>query len=78
MTEKSVERLKRNFDSFSYGSGYKELHDGDLGGCIGNWENGYEERRWTSWSCKEMKRILDAAGLPYKDGKETEIISIPL
>ena len=76
-SEKRIERLKKNFKEFSY-NGYKQLMDGDLGGCVGNWENGYEEGRWTSWSCEDMKRILDEANLPYKDGKETEYIMVSL
>lgn len=77
-TEKQIERLKRNFDDFSYGTGYKKLYDGDLGGCSGHWKNGYKERRWTSWSCEDMKRILDNAGLPYKDGKQAEVIEVSI
>lgn len=76
-TEKQIERLKRNFESFAY-NGYKRLCDGDLGGCVGNYENAYEERRWTSWSCEDMKRFLNEANLPYKEGKETEIIEVSL
>lgn len=71
--EKQIQRLRNNFDSFAY-NGYKQLMDGDLGGCNGHWENAWEERRWTSWSCEDMKRILNEAGLPYKDGKPTEYI----
>lgn len=76
-TEKQIKRLKASFDNLSH-DGYKMLMDGDLGGCVGNWENGYEEGRWTSWSCEDMKRILSKAGLPYKDGEETEYIAVSL
>lgn len=54
------------------------LKDGDLGGCVGDWKNGYEEGRWTSWSCEDMKRILIEAELPYKDGEEIEYIAVSL
>ena len=76
-TEKQVERLKINFDRLAR-NGYKQLMDGDLGGCHGPIENAFEQGRWTSWSCEDMKRILDEAGLPYKDGEETEYISVSL
>ena len=76
-SEKRIERLKKNFKEFSY-NGYKQLCDGDLGGCIGNYENAFEERRWTSWSCEDMKRFLNEANLPYKEGKETEVIEVSL
>ena len=64
-TEKQIERLKRNFEAFSH-NGYKQLMDGDLGGCV----NG----KLTSWKCEDMKRILNEAGLMYKDGGESECI----
>ena len=76
-TEKQIEKLKANFENFAH-NGYKRLMDGDLGGCVGDWKNGYEEGRWTSWSCEDMKRILTEAGLPYKDGEETEYIAVSI
>ncbi len=76
-TEKQIAKLKANFEEFSY-NGYKRLLDGDLGGCVGDWKNGYEEGRWTSWSCEDMKRILDEAGLPYKDGEDTECVDVSI
>lgn len=76
-TEKQIERLIRNFENFAH-IGYKQLKDGDLGGCNGKPENGWEERRWTSWSCEDMKQILTEVGLPYKDGEETEYIAVSL
>ena len=72
-----IKRLKRGFDDLAK-DGHKQIMDGDLGGCIGNPENAWEEGRWTSWTCEDMKRILDEAGLPYKDGDETEYIAISL
>lgn len=76
-SERQIERLRRSFDDLAF-KGYKRLLDGDLGGCKGDWKNGYEEGRWTSWSCNDMKKILDEAGLPYKDGEETEYIAVSL
>ena len=61
------ERLAVNFNRFAR-DGYKQIMDGDFGGCIGT--------RWTSWSCEDMKRILDKAGLPYKDGDDVEYIQL--
>ena len=75
LSEKSIERLKRNFEYFAH-EGFKEIHDGDFGGCIGNPHNGWEEHRWTSWSVKTMAKMLDEKGLPYKFGEPTEIISL--
>ena len=69
------ERLVVNFNRNAYG-GYKRLMDGDYGGCVGKPENGYKEGRWTSWSCDDMKRILDKAGLPYKNGEDVEYIQL--
>lgn len=69
------ERLTRNFNRTAC-NGYGRLMDGDLGGCIGKPENGYEERRWTSWSCEDMKSILDEAGLQYKDAEDTDYINL--
>lgn len=66
-------RRTRNFEVFSY-EGYKQIMDGDLGGCNGNPENAWEERRWTSWSVEDLKRILNEAGLPWKAGEEQEYI----
>lgn len=76
-SEKGIERLRRNFQEYSY-QGYKQLMNGDLGGCNGNPENAWEEHRWTSWSVDDMKRILDEAGLPWKDGEEAEYISVSI
>ncbi len=76
-SDKMIAKLTQNFNQFQH-NGYKRLMDGDLGGCVGKPENSYEEGRWTSWSCEDMKRILDEAGLPYKDGEETEYIAVSL
>ena len=56
--------------------GKKQLKDGDLGGCIGSPENAWEEGRWTSWSCEDMKKILDAAKLPWEPGETIEYFEI--
>ena len=74
-SQEHLERLEKNFDNFAH-DGYKKLIDGSLGGCIGNPENAYEQGRWTSWSCKDMAKMLDEAGLDYKMGEPTEIIDL--
>lgn len=68
--------LERKFNHTALYDGWGRLMDGDLGGAIGKPENSYEEGRWTSWSVEDMKRMLDEAGLPYKDTKDTEVIGI--
>lgn len=73
--ESAIKRLELNFENCSHNGLYR-IGDGALGGCIGTPENAWEEKRWTSWSCEDMKQILDSAGLPYKDGGEREYISI--
>jgi len=75
--EKGRKMLERNFERFEK-NGAKEIMDYDLGGCRGPVKNGFEEGRWTSWSCEDMKRILDSKGLSYKDGSETEYIAVAL
>lgn len=67
LSEHSKERLETNFDNFSY-KGYLEYYDGDLGGAV----NG----RWTSWSCDQVKKMLDEQGLGYIEGEEKESIEI--
>ena len=69
------DRVKRAFYKHSY-NGFYQLYDNDLGGCIGEPFRAFEEGRWTSWSCEDMKQILDNAGLPYKDGEQEEIINL--
>lgn len=71
----NVARLERNFKQHST-NGYYTLMDGDLGGCIGNPENAYEEGRWTSWSCATMKEMLKDKGLTYKDTDDIECIEV--
>lgn len=39
-------------------------------------KNSWEEHRWTSWSCKDMKEMLDEVGLPWKDGGSVNYISV--
>lgn len=68
-------RLNQSFTDFSH-EGKKQLKDGDLGGCIGSLENAWEEGRWTSWSCEDMKKILDAAELPWEPGETIEYFEI--
>lgn len=57
---------------------YKEICNGDFGGCIGNPENAFEEGRWKNWSIDDMKQMLDEAGLSYKDGEEKDFIHVCL
>ena len=73
ISEKHWGRARREFDRFSR-NGYKEVGDGDFGGCKGDPRNAWQERRWTSWSIEDMKRMLDEAGLPYgEDGVQERI-----
>ena len=74
-SERQKNRMKALFQIHSY-NGKKELKDGDLGGCKGKPEHAWEEGRWTSWSCNDMKRTLSSAGLPYEDGNEVEYIAL--
>lgn len=73
--EEQMKRLTRNFEQFAH-EGYKQLANGDLGGCKGDPENAWEEYRWTTWSVEDMKNILNEAGLLWKDGEEKEYISV--
>lgn len=75
LSEKSREVSLRDFNRFNK-NGMKQLLDGDCGGCNGPVENAFEERRWTSWSANDMKRILDEANLPYEDGPVTDCIDL--
>lgn len=72
-----VGKMTRSFQEHSY-QGYKQLMNGDLGGGNGNPENAWEEHRWTSWSVNDMKKILEEAGLPWKDGEEAEYITVSI
>ena len=74
-TEKIIERRKHSFEQHSR-DGKKQLMNGDLGGCRGPVENAWEERRWTSWSVKDMAYMLDEAGLPWEAGGEVECIAL--
>ena len=76
--EYSLERMKRNFDRLSDYNGMKQLMDNDFGGAVGNPEKTREEYRWTSWSCEDMKKMLDEAGLPWEQGEEVEYISVDI
>lgn len=60
-------KLEKNFDNFAY-QGYKTIYDGDFGGAV----NG----KCTSWTCEQMKEMLDEKGLAYIDGEEQDIIEI--
>ena len=50
-------RLKQNYDRYWLNG--RELCDGDLGGA----KNG----KSVLWTCKDMKRYLDEAGLKYSE-----------
>ena len=68
------EKFKRHLRYGLSSDGTKRLHDGDLGGCIGDPQHAWEEHRWTSWNVHDMMYMLDKAGLPYKFiGYETQI-----
>ena len=56
-------RLNQSFTDFSH-EGKKQLKDA------------WEEGRWTSWSCEDMKKILDAAELPWEPGETIEYFEI--
>lgn len=75
-TEYSKEKLRSSFNRFVDSDGFKRLKDHDFGGAVGKPENSWEEHRWTSWSCKDMKKMLDEAGLPWKDGGCVTYISV--
>lgn len=75
-TERQVERLKRNFAFFAFHDGMKQICDYDFGGAVGEPEKSWEEHRWTRWSCDDMKKILEEAGLSWKDGEDIEHISV--
>ena len=75
-TEKHWERFKRAFDQFAFYDGMKQICDYDFGGASGKPERSYEEGRWTRWSCEDMKKFLDEAGLPWKQGESEERISV--
>lgn len=53
LSDKSKERIKRLSPNGA------ELYDK----CLGGAENG----KWTSWTCADMKRILDKAGFTYSE-----------
>lgn len=79
MSDKMRQHLVNNFNNFCWKSnGMYNAMDGYLGGAFGPPENSYEEGRWTSWSVQDMKRMLDAAGLPWEDGPVIESISVGL
>ena len=69
------ERFRRMFDQHSR-NGVNLLKSGDLGGCIGDPKNAFEEGRWTSWTLHQMKAMLDAVGLPWEDGEDVEYITV--
>lgn len=48
--------------------GMIELHDGDLGGCLGEPEHAEEDGRWTKWTCEDMIRMLEKQNLSYLRG----------
>lgn len=75
-SEYSKEKLRRNFNQFADSDGFKQLKDYDLGGAVGEPKNSWKEHRWTSWSCNDMKEMLDEVGLPWKDGGSVNYISV--
>ncbi len=38
--------------------------------------DGMKQIRWTRWSCQDMKKFLDEAGLPLKQWESEERISV--
>lgn len=64
------------FHNFCNKDGYKTVMDFAFGGCNGSPINAYAEGRWTSWSVKEMTQMLDAVGLPWKEGSSVEVIEL--
>ena len=74
LSEKTYARIKRKFESIK--GGYEQVNDYAFGGCNGDPHNAWEEHRWTNWSTETMKRMLDEKGLPDKDGKPEEKISL--
>jgi hypothetical protein len=77
LSDKSRERLTRNFDRFKHSkTGLYAAHDGNFGGCKGDPHNAWEEGRWTDWSVNQMARMLDEQGLPYEIGEPTEVIDV--
>ena len=54
----------------------KQICDYDFGGAVGEPEKSWEEHRWTRWSCDDMKKMLEEAGLSWKDGEDIEHISV--
>ena len=71
-TDKRTDRLRKSFDYLTQGKHGMYMIGGSLGGCNGSPIRAWEEGRWTNWSVDDMKRILDEAGLPWKDGPEIE------
>ena len=76
LSENSIERMKREFDRFADKNGMKAIMDGSFGGCIGSPIRGWEERRWTSWSLDEMKRMLDEKGLKWAEAEDIEYFPV--
>ena len=66
-TESQMERLKLDFEKCS-NDGFKKIMDGDMGGS--------NKGKWTSWSCDDMKVILDEVNLTYLDGGKAEVIKL--
>lgn len=72
LSDKYKERLRNTCEI--YADKMRPLADGDLGGCNGDPHNAWEEHRWTSWSVKDMTRMLDDQGLPWAKGEPLERI----
>ena len=72
LSARAIEGLINTFDNFKNKDGLKLYSDGDLGGCNGDPLHAWEERRWTSWSVEDVKKMLDKKGLYYKEGYTRE------
>lgn len=75
LAEKTIERLKRNFEYHSK-DGWKRIMEYDFGGCVGSPKNAWEEHRWTEWSISQMMNMLDEKGLPYKESEPIDVIDV--
>lgn len=72
LSDKAKDRIKRHMPK----SGFCIVDDGDFGGCDGDPQNAWEERRWTSWSVDTMIEMLDRANLPHGKIGESEVIDV--
>ena len=75
ISETRWEKTHKRFDRNSK-DGWRQIGDGHFGGCKGNPVNGWQEHRWTSWSCKDMQKMLDDQGIEYRIGDPHEVIDV--